>query len=99
MTNQNNTQTKEREMTNQNRKRQSTTAKITKATIILMEEYCRRTGDGVILRFRGVEHGVSFGTLYPTVSCYRGWTIRKTTVESMESDLLIMDCKQALGIA
>ena len=83
---------------NQN-KRQSTTAKITGNTLALIVEFCTRTGNGVMLRFHGNDVGVIMGTIPTRVSDYRGWTIRKATIEAMESDLLILDCKSALGIS
>ena len=86
-------------MTIQNRKRQSTTAKITMNTLRLIVEYCTRTNSGVMLRFHGSDVGVVLGLIPSRVSDYKGWTIRKATIEAMEADLLILDCKQELGIA
>lgn len=63
-------------------KRQSTTAKITRATAQLVHGYVVRTGNGVIIRYRGKELGITAENYYsiPLKRC----TIRKTTVETLQ---------------
>ena len=64
-------------------KRQSTTAKITKKTAQLIEGYVTRTGNGVIVRHRGVEVGVTaenLGSIPPASEC----TTRKTTIATLQ---------------
>lgn len=63
--------------------RQSTTAKITKKTAQLIQGYVVRTGNGVIVRHRGNEIGVTaenLGSLPPASEC----TILKTTIATLE---------------
>ena len=64
-------------------KRQSTTAKITRKTKQLVEGYVTRTGNGVIVRHRGKEIGVTaenLDTLPPANEC----TILKATIETLQ---------------
>ena len=64
-------------------KRQSTTAKITKKTAQLIEGYVTRTGNGVIIRHRGIELAITaenLGSIPPTSEC----TIRKATVATLQ---------------
>ena len=87
-------------------KRQSTTAKITKKAKQLIEGYVTRTGNGVIIRYRGKEVGVTaenLDTLPPASEC----TIRKTTIATLEKwferystvyDLITSDSNGTAGV-
>ena len=76
-------------------KRASTTAKVTKATALLIQRYIRSTGQGVIVRARGVEYGVIH--VFDHGRCFKfsdsddrpgtmskHCTIRKTTIEALK---------------
>ena len=87
-------------------KRASTTAKITRKTKQLIEGYVTRTGNGVIIRHRGVETGVTaenLDKLPPASEC----TIRKTTIATLQRwsdrysaiyDLITLDRNGTAGV-
>jgi hypothetical protein len=77
------------------RKRQSTTAKVTRATAQLIQRYIRATGQGVIVRVGGKEYGVGF--VFDGGRCFEfqdnddrpgmtaaKCTILKTTIETLK---------------
>jgi len=64
------------------KKRQSTTAKITRKIANLIQGYVTRTGSGVIVRYSGKELGITADNFdaIPLSRC----TIRKTTIETLQ---------------